>query len=63
MAVHQKLGIILENKGVQKLTLEKNVSIKKWSPKLIFTNGKLQNLETHFCELLRPHAPPFQKIK
>ena len=21
------------------------------------------DLETHFCELLRPHAPPFQKIK
>ena len=25
--------------------------------------SKLHNLETHFCELLRPHAPPFQKIK
>ena len=25
--------------------------------------SKLHNLETHFCELLRPRAPPFQKIK
>ena len=25
--------------------------------------SKLQNLEAHFCELLRPRAPPFQKIK
>ena len=36
MSVHQKLGIILENKVVQKLSLEKNVFNKKWSPKLIF---------------------------
>ena len=36
--VHQKLGIILENKVVQKLSLEKNVFTKKWSPKLIFLN-------------------------
>ena len=36
MSVHQKLGIILENKLVQKLSLEKNVYIKKWSSKLIF---------------------------
>ena len=33
---HQKLGIILENNVVQKLSLEKNVFNKKWSPKLIF---------------------------
>ena len=36
MSVHQKLGIILENKVVQKLSLEKNVFNKKLSPKLIF---------------------------
>ena len=36
MSVHQKLGIILENKVVQKLSLEKNVFNKKRSPKLIF---------------------------
>ena len=38
MSVHQKLGIILESKVVQKLNLEKNVFTKKWSPKLIFLN-------------------------
>ena len=32
----QKLGLILESKVVQKLSLEKNVLNKKWSPKLIF---------------------------
>ena len=34
--VHQKLGMILENKVVQKLKLEKNNFNKKWSPELIF---------------------------
>ena len=34
--VHQILGMILENKVVQKLKLEKNLFYKKWSPKLIF---------------------------
>ena len=34
--VRQKLGMILENKVVQKLELEKNVFYKKWSPKFIF---------------------------
>ena len=34
MSVHQKLGMILENKVVQKLSLETN----KWSPKVIFLN-------------------------
>ena len=29
----QKLGMILENKVVQKLKLEKNVFYKKWAPK------------------------------
>ena len=36
--VRQKLGMILENKVVQKPKLEKNVLYKKWSPKLIFLN-------------------------
>ena len=36
--VCQKLCMILENKVVQKLKLEKNVFYKKWSPKLIFLN-------------------------
>ena len=36
--VRQKLGMILENKVVQKLELEKKVFLKKWSPKLIFLN-------------------------
>ena len=36
--VRQKLGMILENKVVQKLKLEKNVFYKKWFPKLIFLN-------------------------
>ena len=38
MSVHQKLGLISESKVVQKLSLEKNVFNKKWSPKLIFLN-------------------------
>ena len=36
--VRQKLGMILENKVVQKLKLEKNVFYKKLSPKSIFLN-------------------------
>jgi hypothetical protein len=36
MSVRQKLGVILESKVVQKLSLEKNVFTKKWCPKLIF---------------------------
>ena len=38
MSVHQKLGMILESKVVQKLSLEKNVFTKKWSHKLLFLN-------------------------
>ena len=38
MSVHQKLGIILESKVVQKLNLEKKVFAKKWSLKLILSN-------------------------
>ena len=40
MTVRQKVGMILENKVVQKLKLEKKVFNKKWSPKLIFINEK-----------------------
>ena len=36
--VCQKLGMILENRVVQKLKLEKNVFYQKWSPKLIYLN-------------------------
>ena len=36
MTVCQKLDVILESKVVQKLSLEKKVFTKKWSPKLIF---------------------------
>ena len=36
----QKLGIILENKVVQRLMLSKNVNNKKFAPKLIFFNAK-----------------------
>ena len=38
--VRQKLGMILENKVVQNLKLEKNVFIQNWHPKLIFLNEK-----------------------
>ena len=38
LSVCQKLDMILENKVVQKLKLEKNVFYKKWSLKLIFLN-------------------------
>ena len=34
--VRQKLSMILENKVVQKLKLEKNIFYKKWSPKWSF---------------------------
>ena len=40
MSVRQKLGIILENKMVQKYKLENNVFTKNWFPKLIFLNEK-----------------------
>ena len=36
MSVRQKLGVILESKVVQKLSLEKKGFTKKLSPKLIF---------------------------
>ena len=39
MTVHQKFGVILESKVVQKLSLEKKVFNKYWSPKLIFLDN------------------------
>ena len=36
MTVCQKLGVILESKVVQKLSLEKKVFNEYWSPRLIF---------------------------
>jgi hypothetical protein len=36
MSVRQNLGVILESEVVQKLSLEKKVFTKQWSPKLIF---------------------------
>ena len=36
MTICQKLGVILESKVVQKMSLEKKVFNKLWSPKLIF---------------------------
>ena len=39
MTVCQKLGVILESKVVQKLSLEKKVFNKYWSPKLIFLDN------------------------
>ena len=36
MSVRQTLGISLESKMVQKLSLEKKLCNKKWSPKLTF---------------------------
>ena len=39
ISVRQKLGVILASKVVQKLSLEKNVFTKKWSPKLIILDN------------------------
>ena len=39
--VHQKLGMILENKVDQKLELDKKCCDKKWSPKLILLDEKI----------------------
>ena len=46
MSAHQKFGIILESKVVQKLSVENKVFNKKWSPKLIF-------LDNFFFEKIR----------
>jgi hypothetical protein len=49
MTSRQTLGMILENKVVQKLKLENNVFNKMWCPKLIFLNGKfLKKIPTIF---------------
>ena len=52
MSVRQKLGVILESKVVQKLSLEKKDFTKKRSPKLIFLDKKNSfkniNLGDHF---------------
>ena len=42
--VRQKLGMILENKEVQKLKFPKKVNIKRYAPKIKFFNEK-KNLE------------------
>ena len=47
MSVHQKLGMILKNKMVQKLSLEKIFLTKKQSPKLISFN-KMKALKIDF---------------
>ena len=39
MTVCQKLGVILESKVAQKLSLEKKVFDNKWSHRLIFLDG------------------------
>ena len=43
--VRQKLGMILENKVVQKLKLEKNVCSKKWSTKFLTNRNSLTDLK------------------
>ena len=48
MSVHQKLGIILENKVAQKLKQENDVFTQKQSHKLIFLNEKKKDL--YRCE-------------
>ena len=40
----QKMGIILENKTIQKLMLSKNVKNKKCAPKLILFNKKMRKI-------------------
>ena len=46
--VRQKLGMILENKVVQKLKLEKNVFDQKWSPILIFLKKCFEKIPSIF---------------
>ena len=57
--VCQKLGMILENKVVQKLKLEKNVFYKKWSPKLIFLNDLFYNLSILHRKLFKKFLSNF----
>jgi tetraacyldisaccharide-1-P 4'-kinase len=42
VASHQKLDIILENKGFQKSKLSKNVNIKKFNTEKKFFNENIQ---------------------
>jgi hypothetical protein len=48
ISVHQKLGIILESKGVQKLSLAKYIFTKQWPPKLIFLNDFFEIIQLIF---------------
>ena len=48
--VCQKMGMILENKVVQKLKLQK-MFYKEWSPKLIFLNNFSFEKFSHFLIL------------
>jgi hypothetical protein len=48
MSVHQKLGLILESKVVQKVSLETNVFTSKWSCKLVFLNDFFYNIQLIF---------------
>ena len=43
--------MILENKVVQKLKLEKKCFFKKWSPKLIYLKFIYFEKATKFCEI------------
>ena len=36
----EKIGIILENKAIQKLMLSKNVNNKRYAPRLVFFQKK-----------------------
>ena len=51
MSAHQKLGIILESKVVQKVSLEKYAFTKKWSSKLILLNEFFIDLESTLLAL------------
>ena len=46
--VRKELDMILENKVVQKLKLEKNVFNNKWSPKLIIFNDFFETIPSIF---------------
>ena len=55
----------VEKSKIQILTILRLKITQMFTKKcyLLSKFSKLHNLETHFCELLRPRAPPFQKIK
>ena len=60
MTVNQKLGVILENKMVQKLKLEISGFSKKWSPKLKFLNEKMgtKHEKVQQKEIIHEKTPP-----